>query len=96
MEVTASRGVGPEITSPREGVVYSLRAANLTTERIPLAAVTDADTRSVRWFANEEFLGESQSGKTFFWAPRPGRYVIRAVDDLGRASAREVRAQLVE
>jgi len=93
---TATKGIGPQITSPREGVVYSLRAAVLAREQVPLTAVTDADTRAVRWFANDEYLGESKSGKTYFWHPRPGRFVIRAVDDLGRASAREVRTQLVE
>jgi penicillin-binding protein 1C len=96
MDVTASRGAGPRITSPREEVVYSLRISDLNEERIPLTAITDADTRIVRWFVNEEYLGESASGKPYFWQPKPGKFVVRAVDDLGRASFREVRTQLVE
>lgn len=96
MDVMASKGFGPRITTPQEGVLYSLRASKLTEERLPLAAVTDADTRMVHWFANEVYLGESASGEPFFWAAKPGKYVVRAVDDLGRASSRTVITQLVE
>jgi penicillin-binding protein 1C len=96
MDDTASRGAGPRITSPREEVVYSLRMSDLNKERIPLTAVTDADSRVVRWFMNEEYLGASASGKPYFWRPKAGTFVVRAVDDLGRTSFREVRTQLVE
>jgi penicillin-binding protein 1C len=92
----AAKGTGPRITSPREGVSYSVRLRSLESERIPLTAVTDADARTVYWFVNEKFLGTSASGETFFWKPSPGRYVVRAVDDQGRADARDVRAVLVE
>jgi penicillin-binding protein 1C len=95
-DVIASKGAGPRITSPRDGVVYSLRAKSLSEERIPFTAVTDADTRIIHWFLNEVYLGESVSGKPFFWTPRPGKFVMRAVDDLGRASSRVVITQLVE
>ncbi len=96
MDATASKGMGPRINSPQEGVVYSLRASDLKAERLPLMAVTDADTRTIHWFVNEVYLGESVSGKPFFWTPKPGKFVVRAVDDLGRASSRAVRTQLVE
>jgi penicillin-binding protein 1C len=96
MEETSSKGLGPQITSPREGVEYSLRASSLSNERLPLTAVTDADTRTVHWFANEEYLGSSESGKPFFWKPKPGKFMIRAVDDLGRSAARDVATKIVE
>ncbi len=96
MEETASRGTGPQITSPREGVVYSLRASSLKDERVPLTAVTDADTRRIHWFMNEEYLGESVSGKPFFWTPKPGKFVVRAVDDHGRSAVRDVVTRIVE
>jgi penicillin-binding protein 1C len=96
MEDTASRGSGPQIASPREGVVYSLRASSLKDERVPLTAVTDADTRTIHWFINEEYLGESSSGKPFFWTPRPGRFVVRAVDDHGRSATRDLTAKIVD
>jgi penicillin-binding protein 1C len=96
MEETASRGTGPQITSPREGVVYSLRAASLKDERVPLTATTDADTRTIHWFMNEEYLGESPNGKPFFWTPKPGKFVVRAVDDHGRSAVRDVVTKIVD
>jgi penicillin-binding protein 1C len=93
---TVVKGVGPQITSPQRSVTYSLRARGLARERIPLTAGTDADTRTVYWFVNERYLGASPSGEPFFWQPVPGRFVVRAVDDQGRADAREVKAVLVE
>jgi len=95
-EGTVVKGAGPQITSPQRSVTYSLRARGLARERIPLTAVTDADTRTVYWFVNERYLGTSPSGEPFFWQPVPGRFVVRAVDDQGRADAREVKAVLVE
>lgn len=96
MDVTASKGAGPRITSPQEGTIYTLRASNLKDERLPLMAVTDGDARTIHWFVNEAYLGESVSGKPFFWTPQPGKFVVRAVDDMGRASSRTVITQLVE
>lgn len=96
MEETSAKGAGPRITSPREGVVYSLRATSLDRERVPLTAVTDADTLTVHWFVNEEYVGKSPSGKPFFWTPRPGKFVVRAVDDKGRAAARNIMTRVVE
>jgi penicillin-binding protein 1C len=96
LDVTASKGAGPRITSPQEGVVYSLRASSLKNERVPLTAVTDADTRIIYWFVSEEYIGESMSGKSFFWTPKPGKFVVRAVDDHGRSAKRDVTMQLVE
>ncbi len=96
MEETASKGAGPQITSPREGVTYSLRASSLSNERVPLTAVTDADTRTVHWFVNEEYVGKSSSGKPFFWTPKPGRFVVRAVDDQGRSATRDLLTKIVD
>ncbi len=96
MDEIASRGAGPRITSPQEGVVYSLRASNIKEERVPLSAVVDGDARIVHWFVSEEYLGESLSGRPFFWSPRSGSFVVRAVDDHGRSTKRNVVVQLVE
>jgi penicillin-binding protein 1C len=68
----------------------------LDRERIPLTAVTDADTRTVYWFVSERFLGTSASGKPFLWKPSSGRFIIRAVDDRGRSDSREISIVMVE
>ncbi len=95
-EVMSSRGTGPQITSPRDGVVYSLRAGSFKDERVPLTAVTDADSKTIHWFMSEKYLGSSESGKVFFWKPEPGRFVVRAVDDHGRSAVRDVVTNMVE
>ena len=96
MEDTSTKGAGPQITSPREGVVYRLRISSLKDERVPLTAVIDADSRIVHWFVNEEYIGNSTSGKPFFWTPKPGKFVIRAVDEHGRSALRTVAAGVEE
>ncbi|OGW47660.1 MAG: hypothetical protein A2078_05115 [Nitrospirae bacterium GWC2_57_9] len=96
MKDTSATGTGPQITSPREGVVYSLRASTLDRERVPLSAVTDADARKLHWFLNDEYLGVSEAGKAFFWKPKPGKFVLRAVDEHGRSAVRQVTARIVE
>lgn len=96
LEVKAARGVAPRITSPQPNLTYSLRAASVGRDTIPLQAVTDADARRVYWFVDGRYLGESTSGQPYFWVARPGQYVVRAVDDQGRADARDLKVAVVE
>lgn len=96
LEIRATRGLAPQITSPQPHLTYSLRAKRIGQETIPLQAVTDADARSVYWFLNEKYVGESKSGQPLFWNAQPGDYVVRAVDDQGRADARDLKVSVVE
>jgi len=59
-------------------------------------AVTDADAREVYWFLDEKFLGKARSSEPFFWEPKPGDYVVRVVDDHGRADSRDITVTAVE
>ena len=87
-------GLKPEITSPRSEVHYALRVtAGREAEHneiVPLAAVADGDVRFLHWFVGTEYLGKSAPQEPLFWRPRPGRYVVRVVDDLGRSDERQV------
>lgn len=96
LETRATRGLAPQITSPQAGLTYSLRAGRIGQETVALQAVTDADARSVFWFLDEKYLGESRSGQPFFWIARPGNYVLRAVDNQGRSDARDFNVSVVE
>ncbi len=96
IEETSIKGTGPMITSPREGVIYNLRASSISNERLPLTAVTDGDTRILHWFVNEEYLGTSETAKPFFWIPKPGKFMVRAVDEHGRAAVRQIETKIVE
>lgn len=91
----ATHGQPPQITTPQAGLAYPLRAKRIGKETIPLQAVTDADVRSVYWFIDEKLLGKSKSGQPFFWSAKPGNFMVRAVDDQGRADVREIRVTVV-
>jgi penicillin-binding protein 1C len=86
----ATRGVPPHITSPLRGVRYTLRPGADAHDTIALTATTDADAQEVFWFVNEALLGKVRSGSSLLWRPQAGRYIVRAVDDQGRADVREV------
>jgi penicillin-binding protein 1C len=86
-------GFAPQIISPQTQVNYIARISAARTTIIPLTAVVDADVKQVYWFLNENFLGKSARDKTFLWNARPGRFVIRVVDDYGRSDARDINIQ---
>ncbi|HZS37614.1 MAG TPA: penicillin-binding protein 1C [Polyangia bacterium] len=87
-------GIPPRITSPLRGVTYTLQKSR--PESIALQAVTDGDAHEVFWFVGEAFVGKAKSGSPLFWTPRPGAYVVRAVDDLSRSDARELKVELAQ
>ncbi len=90
IDAVAGRGNPPQITSPTGGVAYVLRAFKPEEKGIPFRATTDADAQEVFWFVNETFVGKAPSGKVFLWPAQPGSFVVRAVDDRGRAGSREI------
>jgi penicillin-binding protein 1C len=90
----ARSGLPPSITSPQVGVDYAVRASG-GSQSIPLLATADADAREMFWFVDERLVGKSRPGEALPWEARPGRYLVRAVDDHGRADARELRVRAV-
>ncbi|CAN5612478.1 penicillin-binding protein 1C [soil metagenome] len=91
---TQAEGIAPTIVSPRREVVYSMRVTEGRTkeqaEIVPLAAVADGDAKKLHWFIGGRYLGQSEPQKPYLWKPNPGHYVVRVVDDLGRADSRVV------
>lgn len=92
----ASSGLAPQIHSPVSGLTYSVRVDALGRQTIPLSAVSDAGVRELYWFVNEEFVEMARNGETLFWKARPGRAVVRVVDDQGRSDARVIEVGLVQ
>jgi penicillin-binding protein 1C len=93
----ASIGRPPQIISPRSGLVYALRMSEPQKDRvISLEAATDADAHRIYWFANDEFIGAVESGRTFDWEPAPGTFVLEAIDDLGRVDSRRIHVSMTE
>ena len=58
--------------------------------------MTDADARVVYWFLDEKYLGQSKSSQPFFWMASPGTFVLRAVDDQGRAVSHDLKVTVVQ
>jgi penicillin-binding protein 1C len=83
----ANGGAAPLISSPARAITYSAEPSGT---EIAFTAVTDADSRTVYWFVDSAMVGTSRSGESFFWHAHPGDFLIRAVDDQGRAVAEDL------
>ena len=82
----SERGLPPEIMSPLGKSEYVLRSGGKG-EELPLLCVIPSDASRVFWFLDDSFLGEAARGAILFWKARPGTFVLRATDDLGRSSS---------
>lgn len=89
-------GTPPHITSPVTAATYTLRAGRMGTESIPLAANADSEVRRLHWFVDESYIGTGTPGVAIAWNPvSAGHFMVRAVDDRGRADSRELNVALV-
>jgi penicillin-binding protein 1C len=91
--INAESGRAPIITSPQRTLIYSLQSGTPLT--IPFSAVTDSDSIKTYWFVDSSPVGSVPRGESFIWHASPGEYVVRAIDDLGRANAVQMKVQLV-
>ena len=85
-ECRADRGVGmnPLISSPDAHLEYVVSDQRTT---VPLSAITDAESKKVYWFVDDSLVGVAAPGETFLWAAPSGTFLVRAVDEQGRANA---------
>jgi penicillin-binding protein 1C len=79
-----------EILSPRENISYAYSYKNKENQNIPLEAKNTHDKEPLYWFADNRFLGVSETYEPLFWAPRPGEHIIRVVDEKGHADSRKI------
>jgi penicillin-binding protein 1C len=86
-------GAPPRITSPLNGVTYTLRPGK-GNETLAFVAETDGDAHEVFWYLGRRFAGRSPSGRAWTWKMEPGTYVVRAVDDRGRSDSQTLRVEL--
>jgi penicillin-binding protein 1C len=99
VERQAGGGLPPAITSPSTSVVYTIRRNQKDLPsgqlEIPLQAVADGDAHKLFWFIGNELIGSAEPQKPVLWNPRPGKFMVRVVDDLGRNDSRflEVRSE---
>jgi penicillin-binding protein 1C len=81
------KGTSPKIISPDSTVTYVLRTG-AGGDGVPLEATAEEGVKTVYWFADDAYIGQSKPSDVFLWEARPGRFQIRAVDDNGRAAIR--------
>lgn len=85
---------GPKIATPLRGVSYTVRASR--PEPLMLRADADGEVKTLFWFVGDELVGRSKPGETLTWKPAaPRSYLVRVVDDGGRADSRELNVEFV-
>jgi membrane carboxypeptidase/penicillin-binding protein PbpC len=87
---------GPRIVSPKKGLIYHVRAGAEADEVLNLEATAETSREHLHWFVDAAYLGVSEPSVALLWKPLPGRHVIRAVDDSGRADTRQILVTEVE
>ncbi len=87
---------GPRIVSPKKGLIYHVRAGAEGDELLNLEATAETNRGHLHWFVDAAYLGVSEPSAALLWKLQPGRHVIRAVDDVGRADSREITVTEVE
>ena len=94
--ITTTAGEGPRIVSPKKQLIYHVRVGAADDEVLNLEATTDTARDHLRWFVDAAYVGESAPSSALLWKPQPGKHLIRAVDDSGRADVREILVTSVE
>ena len=87
---------GPTIVSPKKGLIYHVRIGAENDEVLNLEATAETSRENLHWFVDATYLGMSAPSSALLWKPQPGKHVIRAVDDFGRADSRLVTVTAVE
>ena len=84
-------GTPPAISAPVRGAAYVMRTSQPERNVVPLAATAEGGVNTLYWFANDSFVTAGKPGIALPWKPaQPGRYLLRVVDEQGRADSREV------
>ena len=88
---TSIGGTPPAISAPVRGAAYVMRTSQPERNVVPLAATAEGGVNTLYWFANDSFVTAGKPGTALPWKPaQPGRYLLRVVDEQGRADSREV------
>ncbi len=93
LDETSATGLAPRIRSPQQSLVYHAAAPGAAEGTVPFSAVLDGDARRMFWFVDHRLVASARPGESYFWTPRPGRFTVRVVDDLGRADAETIRVR---
>ncbi len=81
-------GKAPLISSPSPSLQYIATSNDF---KIPLTSVLDGESKRAFWFVDDSFIAEVRAGESYFWSPPPGEYLVRVVDEQGRANSVAVK-----
>ncbi|MCX6125921.1 MAG: penicillin-binding protein 1C [Proteobacteria bacterium] len=90
-----SQGQPPRIKSPRAEVIYEVDIRKDNPDPIGFQADVDSSSRKVFWYLGRTLIGSSAPSEPFYWTPSPGKYLVKAVDDLGRSSERILEVEAI-
>lgn len=79
-----------QITLPLRNVVYTIEEPE---QQIPLRASAPSDAEQLYWFIDEAYVGSARVDDAVFWKAHPGRFTLRAVDNLGNSDQIELRVE---
>ncbi|MBV8657389.1 MAG: penicillin-binding protein 1C [Burkholderiales bacterium] len=83
---------GPKIVSPLRAVTYNIRPSK--PEPLLLRADAPAGVRTLFWFVDDTLVGRAAPGEIVAWnPPQPRHYMVRVVDEQGRADNRELTVE---
>ena len=86
----------PQIVSPLRAVTYTSRLSQMLPISLRAEGSGGGNRSKLFWFSNDAFVGEASAGETLAWnPPHAGRFVLRVVDEAGRADSREVAVEVV-
>jgi len=87
LDQKSSTGQLPVIRAPQATLKYVIRSDNKASQKIPFSAVVDSDVEQLYWFVSDKYVGSSKRGEAFIWNAISGNFVVRVVDDAGRAAS---------
>jgi penicillin-binding protein 1C len=68
-----------------------MQAANSQSNQLPLSAVVDTGVKQLFWFADNRYIGQTNTNQPLFWKPKSGHYTLKVVDDHGRSAQMKLR-----
>jgi penicillin-binding protein 1C len=83
-------GEHPLILSPKSDISYRVRASE-ENKMIKFEAKVDSEVKNIFWYLGNQFLGKKLATESFFWEAKPGKYLVRLVDDKGRETAKNLQ-----
>jgi len=87
------RATQPSISSPDPRITYTFTDGELN--EIALTCVADAGIRKVYWFVDDSLVGSGSPERPLFWNSKPGRFLVRVVDEMGGTDSRQITVKTV-